>query len=217
MNDPLNARFDPSTARPGAFRGPFSELWRYLCTAYLALAGWKMRGDWPREIAKMVLIAAPHTSNWDGINMLAAAGYYRVKLKWMGKKELTTGPFGGIVRWLGCVPVDRQASKDGGGSDLVRQMKDAFSASSRMVLAVAPEATRAATREWKSGFYHIARAAGAPLVVSVLDYGTRTITLAGAVTPSGDYAADLPRIKAYYDGAKGLREENFVHEREDRQ
>ncbi len=208
MSDSQEIRFDPSTARPGAFRGPFSEIWRYLCTAYLALAGWQMRGDWPRDIPKMVLIAAPHTSNWDGINMLAAAGYYRVPLRWMGKKELTTGPFGGIVKWLGCVPVDRK-----GGSDLVKQMKDAFSETSRMVLAVAPEATRAATREWKSGFYHIAHAAGAPLVVSVLDYGTRTITLAGAVTPTGDYAADLPRIKAFYDGAKGLRAENFVHER----
>jgi 1-acyl-sn-glycerol-3-phosphate acyltransferase len=80
-----------------------------------------------------------------------------------------------------------------------------------MVLAVAPEATRAATREWKSGFYHIAHASGAPLVVSVLDYGTKTITLAGALTPSGDYAADLPRIKAFYDGAKGLRVGRFIH------
>ncbi len=200
-------KFDPSTARPGAIRGVFSEAWRLLCTAYLALAGWEMRGDWPRDVPKMVLIAAPHTSNWDGINMLAAAGFYRVALKWMGKKELTTGPFGGIVKWLGCVPVDRK-----GGGDLVKQMKAAFDASPRMVLAVAPEATRAATREWKSGFYHIAHAAGVPLVVSVLDYGTKTITLAGAVTPSGDYAADLPLIKAYYDGAKGLREGSFVHE-----
>jgi 1-acyl-sn-glycerol-3-phosphate acyltransferase len=200
-------KFDPATARPAAFRGVISELWRYLCTAYLKLAGWKIEGDWPRDIPKMVLIAAPHTSNWDGINMLAAAGYYRIPLRWMGKKELTTGPFGGIVKWLGCVPVDRK-----GGGDLVRQMQAAFGASARMVLAVAPEATRAATREWKSGFYHIAHAAGVPLVVSVLDYGTRTITLAGAVTPSGDYAADLPLIKAYYDGAKGLREGSFVHE-----
>lgn len=212
MSNTKHRRFDPATARPAAFRGPFSELWRLLCTAYLAVAGWKMRGDWPRDVPKMVLIAAPHTSNWDGINMLAAAGYYRAPLKWMGKKELTTGPFGGIVKWLGCVPVDRKSSKTGGGGDLVRQMKAAFDASPRMALAVAPEATRAATREWKSGFYHIAHAAGVPLVVSVLDYGTKTISLAGAVTPSGDYAADLPHIKAYYDGAKGLREGLFVHE-----
>ncbi len=207
MSDSQEIRFDPSTACPGAFRGPFSEIWRLLCTVYLKLAGWKIEGDWPRDMPKMVLIAAPHTSNWDGINMLAAAGFYRVPLKWMGKKELTTGPLGGIVKWLGCVPVDRK-----GGSDLVNQMKDAFARADAMVLAIPPEGTRAATTEWKTGFYHIARAAGVPLVMSVLDYGTKTIRLVGALTPSGDYAADLAVIKSHYDGAKGLRAGQFVQE-----
>ncbi len=197
--------FNPSTARPGAFRGPFSELWRWTCAAYLKLAGWKLRGDWPRDIAKMVLIAAPHTSNWDGVNMLAAAGYYRVELKWMGKKELTTGLFGAFVKWLGCVPVDRK-----GGGDLVKQMQDAFSAAERMVLAVPPEGTRSAVNEWKTGFYYIALAAGVPLVMSVLDYGTRTISLSGSLAPSGDYAADLRAIMAHYDGAKGLRSGRLI-------
>ena len=206
MNTATETRFDPSTARPGAFRGPFSELWRYLCTAYLKLAGWKMRGDWPRDLQKMVLIAAPHTSNWDGVNMLAAAGYYRIPLKWMGKRELTTGPFGGVVRWLGCVAVDRR-----GGTDLVDQMRAAFAERARMVLAVPPEGTRAAVNEWKTGFYHIARAAGVPLVMSVLDYGTKTIRLSGSFVPSGDYAADLPIIKSHYHGAQGLREGRFIH------
>ncbi|MFN0023522.1 MAG: 1-acyl-sn-glycerol-3-phosphate acyltransferase [Parvularculaceae bacterium] len=206
MPSPIPARFDLSTARPGPFRGPAAEVWRGVCAAYLKLSGWTMRGDWPRDIPKMVLIAAPHTSNWDGINMLAAAGYYRVPLKWMGKKELTQGPFGGIVRWFGCVPVDRK-----GASDLVNQMKAAFAASTHMVLAIAPEATRAATREWKTGFYSIAVGAGVPLVMSVLDYGTKTITLAGALIPSGDYEADVARVKAHYDGAKGLRAGQFVH------
>ena len=205
MIDARQTIFDPATARPGAFRGPFSELWRYLCAAYLKLSGWKMRGDWPRNLPKMVLIAAPHTSNWDGVNMLAAAGYYRIPLKWMGKRELTDGPFGGLVRWLGCVPVDRK-----GGSDLVKQMQDAFAASTRMVLAIPPEGTRAAVNEWKTGFYYIALAAGVPLVMSVLDYGTRTISLAGALVPSGDYAADLPAIKAHYQNAQGLRGGRFI-------
>src|SRR5690606_17094143 len=173
---------------------------------YLKLAGWRMEGDWPRDLPKMVLIAAPHTSNWDGVNMLAAAGYYRIPLKWMGKRELTTGPLGGVVKWLGCVAVDRR-----GGTDLVDQMHAAFAKRARMVLAVPPEGTRAAVNEWKTGFYHIARAAGVPLVMSVLDYGTKTIRLSGSFVPSGDYAADLPIIKSHYDGAQGLREGRFIH------
>lgn len=205
MSDAHQMKFDSATARPAAFRGPFSEVWRYLCAAYLKLAGWKIEGDWPRDMPKMVLIAAPHTSNWDGVNMLAAAGFYRVALKWMGKKELTTGPFGGLVKWLGCVPVDRK-----GKTDLVAQMAAAFAAVPRMTLAIPPEGTRAAVNEWKTGFYHIARAAGVPLVISVLDYGTRTIRLAGALFPSGDYAADLPAIKAHYQYAHGLRGGRFI-------
>jgi 1-acyl-sn-glycerol-3-phosphate acyltransferase len=204
-------KFNRDTARPAPYRGPMSEIWRALCTVYLKLSGWKIEGDWPSHIQKMVLIAAPHTSNWDGVNMLAAAGFYRVKLKWMGKKELVAGPSGGFVRWLGCVPVDRK-----GGGDLVNQMKDAFAKADRMVLAIPPEGTRAATKEWKTGFYYIALAAGVPLVMSVLDYGTKTISLSGALVPGGDYAADLPLIKSHYDGAKGLREGLFVHERKER-
>jgi 1-acyl-sn-glycerol-3-phosphate acyltransferase len=124
----------------------------------------------------------------------------------MGKKELTAGPFGAVVRWLGCVPVDRK-----GGADLVGQMRDAFACADSMVLAIPPEGTRAAAAEWKTGFYYIARAAGVPIVMSVLDYGTKTIRLSGALVPSGDYAADLALIKSHYDGAKGLREGRFVH------
>ncbi|MGE0182402.1 MAG: 1-acyl-sn-glycerol-3-phosphate acyltransferase [Parvularculaceae bacterium] len=206
MTSAHHIRFDRSTAKPAPFRGPFSELWRGLCAAYLKLAGWKVEGDWPRDIPKMVLIAAPHTSNWDGVNMLAAAGYYRAPLKWMGKRELTRGPFGPLVKWLGCVAVDRR-----GGTDLVEQMRTAFAARKRMILAVPPEGTRAAVNEWRTGFYYIALAAGVPLVMSVLDYGTKTIRLSGAFTPSGDYEADLPAIKSHYDGATGLRLGRFIH------
>jgi 1-acyl-sn-glycerol-3-phosphate acyltransferase len=190
--------FDPGSASPAPFRGVFSELWRWFCLLYLKAAGWRLEGDWPIRTRKMVLVAAPHTSNWDGINMLAAAGYYRIPLRWMGKKELTEGPFGGLVRALGCVPVDREK-----GGELVRQMTEAFAAAPSMVLAVAPEGTRAVSKGWKSGFYHIARAAGVPIVMSVLDYGAKTIALKAALLPSGDYEADLALIKSQYAAARG--------------
>ena len=206
MNGANHIRFDRASARPAAFRGPFSELWRFLCIAYLKISGWKIEGDWPRDMPKMVLIAAPHTSNWDGVNMLAAAGYYRIPLKWIGKKELTYGLFGPVVKWLGCVPVDRR-----GRTNAVEQVSAIFAKRRRMTLAIPPEGTRAAVNEWRTGFYYIALAAGVPIVISVLDYGTRTIRVSGALTPSGDYAADLPKIKSHYDGATGLRAGRFIH------
>ena len=200
----VDTPIDQTTARPAPAKGFGTELVRFVCTFYLRLSGWKLRGDWP-ALDKAVLVAAPHTSNWDGINMLATAGYYRVKLKWMGKKSLTTGPFGGLIKWLGCVPVDRAAA-----NDVVRTMADVFAREERMVLAIPPEGTRSAAREWKTGFYHIARAAGVPLVLSVLDYGTKTVSVAAAVRPSGDYEADLAVIQSYYASARGKHADKFA-------
>lgn len=188
---------DPATARPAPGRGVLLQIVRGLSRVHLALSGWKMRGDWP-AIDKMVLVAAPHTSNWDGLNMLSAAGYYRIRLRWMGKKTLTQRPFGWIIKALGCVPIDRS-----GSNDVVQAMRDAFAASDRMVLAIPPEGTRSRVSEWKSGFYHIAVGAGVPIVLSVLDYGTRTMSIAAVIHPSGDYDADIRIIRSFYAKAVG--------------
>jgi 1-acyl-sn-glycerol-3-phosphate acyltransferase len=194
---------DGSTARPAPLRGVGSEIVRWISAAYLKLGGWKIHGDWP-PLDKAVLVAAPHTSNWDGLNMLAAAGYYRVKLRWMGKASLTRGPFGWLIKALGCVPIDRSQS-----NDVVRVMAEAFEASERMLLAIPPEGTRSAVREWKSGFYHIAVAARVPILLTVLDYGSKQIRLAAVVYPGGDYEADLALIRAHYADAKGKHAGKF--------
>jgi len=180
-----------------------SDLASGLCGAYLDLCGWKIRGDWPAD-PKAVIVAAPHTSNWDGIYMLAAAAYFRVKLGWMGKKSLTTGPFGGLVKWLGCVPIDRS-----GSNNMVSSMAAAFAARDEMLLLVPPEGTRGLVRDWKSGFYHIARVAGVPLIIAVMDYGTRTIRIATVFHPTGNAETDIAAIQIWYKGAVGLHRENF--------
>jgi 1-acyl-sn-glycerol-3-phosphate acyltransferase len=196
--------FDGATARPAPFRGVLSELFRWVCIAYLRLSGWRMRGDWP-PYPKAVLVAAPHTSNWDGVNMLAAAGFYRVKLSWMGKKSLTTGPFGWLVKLLGCVPIDRSAS-----NDVVATMSAALKNSRSMILAIPPEGTRSLVREWKTGFYHIALQADVPILLTVLDYGSKTISVKAALQPSGDYTSDLATILKHYEGARGRNAGQFA-------
>ena len=137
--------------------------------------------------------------------MLAVAGWYRVKLSYMGKKSLTTGPFGWLVKRTGCIPIER-----GQSTDIVGQMRTAFVAADSLFLAVAPEGTRQRATQWKSGYYHIAHSAGVPLLMSVLDYGTRTVRLAGPMKTSGDFAADLPAILAAYSTAKGLNADQFT-------
>ncbi len=193
--------------KPAPYRGWLLEALRIICWAGLTLAGWKIRGDWP-PLKKAVLIAAPHTSNWDAIYMLAAAGYFRITLRWMGKASLTKGPFGWVVSALGCVPIDRSARHD-----VVETMRRAFAATDAMLLAVPPEGTRSLTREWKSGFYHIARTAEVPIILSVLDYGTKTIRIAGVFYPTGDYETDLVAILGYYRGASGKHSDRFSAEK----
>jgi 1-acyl-sn-glycerol-3-phosphate acyltransferase len=201
---PENALHIEARGQSAPYRGAGWQIVHYLCATVLAVSGWKMRGDWP-AVKKAVLIAAPHTSNWDGVWMLAAAGYFRITIQWMGKASLTRGPFGWLVKALGCVPVDRSARHD-----LVQAMTRAFAARETMLLAVPPEGTRSLTPEWKSGFYHIANSAGVPIVLTVLDYGTRTIRVAGVFQPTGNYEADLPLIQAYYRDAKGRHRSRFA-------
>lgn len=195
--------FQGTSAKRAPYRGWFAEVCSWLCSGYLALVGWKIRGDWP-ELPKVVLLAAPHTSNWDGLLMLMVAGAYRIKLKWMGKKSLVAGPFGGVMRALGVLPVDRQA-KNG----LVGSVSEAIKAASDVILAISPEGTRTRVEEWKKGFYLIAHAAQVPIVFSVLDFKTKILTISGWLMPSGDFDADWPLIRSHYAKAEGKFNEKF--------
>jgi 1-acyl-sn-glycerol-3-phosphate acyltransferase len=195
---------DLATARPRPRRGLLLEIWHWCGTAFLALGGWRLRGDWPAD-PRCVVIAAPHTSNWDGIWMIAAAAKWRIRLRYMGKKSLTDGPFGGLVRWTGCIPIDRSKS-----NDVVAAMKLAFAAEAGLILAIPPEGTRDPVQKWKSGFYHIAVGAGVPITFAVMDYATRTVSLPATFWPTGNYEADLPIIQGFYAGAQGKYPERFV-------
>ncbi len=195
---------DMKTARPRPQRGLLAELWHWLGSGFLAAGGWTTAGDWPDD-GKVVVTAGPHTSNWDGIWMIAAAAQWRVRLRYMGKKSLTEGPLGGIVKWTGCIPIDRSKS-----NAVVQGMVDAFAATDDLVLVVPPEGTREAVDKWKSGFYHIAVAAGVPITFAVMDYAKKTVSLPATLWPSGDYERDLPIIQGFYAGATAKYPENFV-------
>jgi 1-acyl-sn-glycerol-3-phosphate acyltransferase len=190
-------QYDRSTNLPRRARGSGAELYRWGALLVMGLGRWKTAGDFPAH-GKAVVLAAPHTSNWDGIWMIAAAGTYRIRLRWMGKASLAKPPLGWLAKLAGLVPVDRATTKD-----LVRATVDAFEASDELLIAVAPEGTRGNVGEWKSGFYHIARLAGVPIVFAVMDYGSRTVFISGEIWPSGDYEADLALIRTHYSDARG--------------
>lgn len=195
---------DPRTKRPRPRSSPGMEVWHWLCRGFLRAGGWKIACDWPPD-AKLVITAAPHTSNWDGIWMVAAAGAWRARLRYMGKASLTRGPFGFLVRWTGCIPIDRTKS-----NDVVSASIAAFAAADALILVVPPEGTRDAVQKWKSGFYHIAVGAGVPITTAVMDYATRTVSLSITLWPTGDYLRDLAIIQDAHINARGKHPEKFV-------
>lgn len=168
------------------------RMFRPIAHLWLWAGGWRIQGELP-DLPKYVVVAAPHTTNWDLPNALSAGLHYGVRIHWMGKDSLFRWPFGGFMRWLGGVPVDRSKS-----SNAVQQMIEWFGSEERLALVIAPAGTRSATARWKSGFYHIAAGAKVPLVLCFIDYRRRVIGVAEIFHPTGDYEADLQAIEAIY-------------------
>jgi 1-acyl-sn-glycerol-3-phosphate acyltransferase len=163
----------------------------------LRRAGWTISGERPAA-PRYVLVASPHSSNWDTAVMLLFAVHFGIRLRWIGKRESFRGPLGPLLRALGGIPIDR-----GGGQGLVAATAEEFRGRSRLALAIAPDGTRRARDYWRSGFYHIARAADVPLVLSFLDWGARRAGIGPTLALSGDVGADMDRIRAFYAGMVG--------------
>ena len=182
-----------------------NTLLRWMSIGFLKLTGWKVVGKLPPQAAKSVLIAAPHTSNWDLPYTLMVAFALRLNVYWIGKSSLFKPPFGGVMMWLGGIPVDRSQS-----NNLVAASSEAIMrASGPLQLIVPPEGTRSGTRYWKTGFYYIAAGAGVPIVMAYLDYDKKIGGLGPVFQTTGDVDADMLAIKAFYAGIKGKNAGQF--------
>ena len=175
---------------------------RLIGETFLRVAGWKARGERP-PVDRFVIISAPHTSNWDMPFMLAFAFIYDIPVRWMGKHTLFKAPFGPFFKRLGGMPIIRH--RPGG---VVGQMIDAFEENEELVLMVPAEGTRSHVDYWKSGFYHIARAADVPVVLSYLDFSKKEGGIGPALKMSGDIVADMDKIREFYAGKTGMKPEN---------
>lgn len=171
--------------------------WKSAAKLFLQATGWTAEGTRP-QADRYVLIAAPHTSNWDLIYMLAFAQVFDVEPRWMGKHTLFEGPFGGLMHKLGGIPVRRSEK-----GNLVAQLAQVIRESESICLAVPVEGTRSYAPYWKSGFYHIARAAQVPIVMSYLDYSRKVGGFGPSIMPTGDIRADMDQIRAFYAGKAG--------------
>lgn len=163
----------------------------------LKILGWTVHAEFP-DTGKYVLIVAPHTSNWDFPLGILAKTALKLDARWMGKHTLFRGPAGWFFRALGGVPVRRDQALN-----MIQQMADLFADPGPMVLALAPEGTRTRKNHWKTGFYHIARAAQVPIAMAYLDYSRKEVGLGGTFYPGDDIAEVFHRIRTFYQDRKG--------------
>lgn len=177
----------------GFFAGAVYRLMIWLYWRY----GWRAIGDIPAA-RKYILLAVPHTSNWDFPYTLGLFNALGVTPHFMAKSSLFRWPLTNFMSDVGGVPVDRAAAKD-----MVAQMVAEFAARDDFVLTIAPEGTRGSVTQWRSGFYRIAMAAGVPIVCGFLDYGTKTGGIGPTIIPTGNYEADMAPAFEFYRGMHG--------------
>jgi 1-acyl-sn-glycerol-3-phosphate acyltransferase len=158
----------------------------------MRLSGWKFETP-PPTAKKCVVLAWPHTTNWDGFLMLAIAQDLGIHMSWMIKDDWIKGPMGVLLRRLGAVPVNRR-----GAHNLVEDMVAQFRARDEMMLIIPPEGTRGRAETWRSGFYHIARGADVPVIPGYMDYRRKRAGMGPPIHLTGDVHADMDAIRAAY-------------------
>lgn len=160
----------------------------------LRLLGWRIEGNLP-DLSRMLVIAAPHSSNWDFVIGVAVVFALKLDVRFLGKAELFWGPLAPFMRWLGGIPVDRQRP-----DAVVEDAIERFRTASRLLLAMAPEGTRKPVERWKTGFYRIAVGAGVPIVPGFFDNARKRVGFRPAFIPTGNQAEDIEQLRAFYRG-----------------
>jgi 1-acyl-sn-glycerol-3-phosphate acyltransferase len=160
----------------------------------LRLFGWRIEGELP-NIPKCVAIGAPHSSNWDFFFGICAMFAVELRVNWIGKHTLFRWPWASYMRFLGGTPIDRTASQ-GIVDQIVREMNN----HEQYVLGLTPEGTRKHVQRWKTGFYHIARQAGVPILLIYFDYRRKVVGIGPTFEPTGDIDRDLIEIQEFYRG-----------------
>ncbi|NDK54506.1 1-acyl-sn-glycerol-3-phosphate acyltransferase [Pontibacter fetidus] len=170
------------------------------------VSGWKLNGTLTPENRRCVMIAAPHTSNWDFIYARAAFYLMDAPIRYTIKKEFMRFPFGGLLRSMGALPIDRSKN-----TKMVDAMIRIFKETpGDMCVMVTPEGTRKYQPRWRRGFYYVAEGAGVPIVLGYLDYAKKEAGIGPTIYPTGDIEADLEKIMAFYRTKTAKFPENGV-------
>ena len=176
----------------------------------LKMMGWEIDNHWPLDLDQCVMIAAPHTSNWDALYARLALKALGVNVRLTIKDSYMKFPFGPFVRALGGIGIDRTPKAEGEPRpSMVEVMTDLFKDHPKLVMLVTPEATRAKQEQWKTGFYHVATSAGVPIALAYMDYAKKKTGVGKIVYPTGDYEKDMAEIMDFYSQINAKFPENF--------
>ena len=191
---------------PKSFRANRSRFLQWLGRAVLSFFGWKVKGgiEEKHNHKKLVVLIAPHTSNWDGIFGVAALAGLDAKISFIGKHTAFKYGLGTFLRYMGGIPVDR--SRPGG---IIQHAIDQIKEINGSLIAISPEGTRSKVKEWKTGFLRIAKEIKAEIVPASLDYSKKEILLGKVFKLSGDNQKDISDLKKYYSAFKPKHPEKY--------
>lgn len=170
---------------------------RVISRTVYRLAGWTMVGELPNQ-PKLVVVAGPHTSNWDGVLAVFTLFALDLKASWFVKNDIFVVPFKRALYWLGAFPVNRKAPRG-----LIGEVKNQFDSQSKMWLCITPEGTRSKVNAWKTGFYRIAVETNVPILPLRVDFVDRTLEFGEVFEPTGDMDADVATLKAWVSQGRG--------------
>jgi len=169
-----------------------TPLTRWFGRTILKLYGWRIEGEVP-DLAKYMLVLAPHTSNWDFVFSISAMLAIGLEAHWFAKQEIFIWPFRKLLKALGGIAVNR-----GAAHGMINEVVKDINRREKFVLTITPEGTRSKVEQWKPGFYWIAEKAQLPMQLGWWDYQRKVFGLGPMVYPTGGRKADIPKIQAFY-------------------
>ena len=183
---------------PERLRGKRSILLRKIARFGINISGWTIKGMVPDE-ERIVIIAAPHTSNWDFVLAMLAIFGLNIKLRWLGKHSIFKPGFKNFFKWLGGIPVYRDNP-----SNLIDNVVKIVKREKSIVIAMTPEGTRKKVKRWKTGFLRIAKQTHSKILLISIDAPTKSIEIGRIFNPTGNSEDDLAFIQKYYSSFRGI-------------
>jgi len=171
--------------------------------------GWTINTEIPKNISSCILLAGPHTSNWDTVYAIPSLEILKVNARIAIKKEIMFFPVGNLLRGVGAIPVDRKPKKSKNRITAVDAMANLFKTNKDLVLMISPEGTRTKVKKWRTGFYYIAKQANVPIICSYLDYKNKIAGIGPVFYPTEDLDSVMKKVQEFYSSIPGKFPEKF--------